>query len=391
MTFLLALVALILFVTADVVIRKIMGSVRERRLQREREEALAVNLKLDFSDEAKTLKRVTVTEPKATILAVDDEAVVLDSFRKILVMDGYSIDTVENGPEALGLVRKRDYDFVFTDLKMPEMDGVEVCKAVKHLRPDIDVIIITGYASVESAVETMKFGAMDYIQKPFTEDELIGMVRKFLIRRENRLQKQQKPQVRITNFTDSGAITGNVEFGIPGGVFVSRGHCWAGLDPSGNVYVGIDDFARKTIGEIDAVEMPESGVSVEKGQKLFSIVRGNRKVPFLSPVGGKVINCNEALAKNARRFQDTSYGDNWICLIGGGDLESDLKDLRIGVSAVEFFGEEIDKLKSFVDEDSKASDSEAGAAMEGELYLGVLGKLENEPFAKATGQFFGGA
>jgi glycine cleavage system H lipoate-binding protein len=280
---------------------------------------------------------------------------------------------------------------VFTDLKMPEMDGVEVCKAVRHLRPDIDVIIITGYASVESAVETMKFGAMDYIQKPFTEDELIGMVRKFVIRRENRLQQQQKPRVRITNFTESNAIAGNVEFGIPGGVFVSRGHCWAGLDPSGNVYVGIDDFARKAIGDIDAVEMPETGATFEKGQKLFSVVRGNRKIPFLSPVGGKVINCNEALVKDARRLQDTSYGDNWICMIGGGDLESDLKDLRIGVSAVDFFNEEIDKLRAFVDEDSDAATSKSGAPVEGELYLGVLGKLENEPFAKATGQFFGGA
>jgi CheY-like chemotaxis protein len=61
---------------------------------------------------------------------VDDEPVVLDSFRKILVLEGYSIDTVETAQEALGLVRKRDYDFVFTDLKMPGMDGLDLTKAV---------------------------------------------------------------------------------------------------------------------------------------------------------------------------------------------------------------------------------------------------------------------
>jgi CheY-like chemotaxis protein len=61
----------------------------------------------------------------------------------MLVLGGYSIDTVETGSEALGLVRKRDYDFVFTDLRMPGMDGVEVTRAVRHLRPDIDVIVIT--------------------------------------------------------------------------------------------------------------------------------------------------------------------------------------------------------------------------------------------------------
>ena len=63
------------------------------------------------------------------------------------MLAGFSVDTVETGQEALGLVRKHDYDFVFTDLKMPGMDGLDVTKAVKHLRPDIDVAIITGYAT----------------------------------------------------------------------------------------------------------------------------------------------------------------------------------------------------------------------------------------------------
>lgn len=162
----LLIVALILFIIADLVIRTILKKAEEKRMRKLRQQALETNLKLDFSHEAKTLKRVEVPNPKARILAVDDEEIILDSFRKILVMAGYSVDTVQTGQEALALIQKRHYDFVFTDLKMPEMDGVEVCKAVKHLRPDIDVIIITGYASVESAVETMKYGAMDYVQKP---------------------------------------------------------------------------------------------------------------------------------------------------------------------------------------------------------------------------------
>ena len=113
-----------------------------------REEALAVSLQLDFTREARSLKRVEVNDPAARILCVDDEAIILDSFRRILVLDGYSIDTVETGQEALGLIQARHYDFVFTDLRMPAMDGVEVVKSVKHMRPDIDVIIVTGYASV---------------------------------------------------------------------------------------------------------------------------------------------------------------------------------------------------------------------------------------------------
>ena len=181
MGILLLLISIVIFIIADYAIRTILRKNNIKKLRKEREEALAVNLNLDYSHEAKTLKRVEVDNPKAKILAVDDEEVILDSFRKILVLDGYSVDTVENGKEALGLIQKRNYDFVFTDLKMPQMDGVDVCKSVKHLRPDIDVIIITGYASVSTAVETMKFGAMDYVEKPFTEDELLAFAKKAYI------------------------------------------------------------------------------------------------------------------------------------------------------------------------------------------------------------------
>lgn len=111
---------------------------------------------------------------------------------------------------------------------MPEMDGVEVCKSIKHLRPDIDVIIITGYASIESAVETMKFGAMDYVQKPFSEDELLAMVKKALIIRQDRIKKQLKPKVHITHFSGLEEQRGS-EFAIPGGVFISEGHCWVSV------------------------------------------------------------------------------------------------------------------------------------------------------------------
>jgi CheY-like chemotaxis protein len=188
---------IVVFVVVDLVLRLLLERVRESRMKREREEALDIGLKLDVSEEAQTLKRVKLTDPEARILAVDDEKIVLDSFRKMLVLGGYSIDTVENGAEALGLIRSHDYDFVFTDLKMPGMDGVEVTKAVKHLRPDIDVIVITGYATIETAVETVKFGAMDYVEKPFTEDELLDFVGQALIKRRDRLAKQMRHRIRL--------------------------------------------------------------------------------------------------------------------------------------------------------------------------------------------------
>ncbi|MGB6853684.1 MAG: response regulator, partial [Thermoanaerobaculia bacterium] len=186
MVVIIVILTLAIFLVVDLVLRLALEKRQTANLLREREEALDIGLKLDFAEEAPSLKRVDVENPKARILAVDDEPVVLDSFRKILVLEGYSIDTVETAQEGLGLVRKRDYDFVFTDLKMPGMDGLDLTKAVKHLRPDIDVVMITGYATIESAVETMKHGAMDYVEKPFTADELAQFTRKLVIRRQDR-------------------------------------------------------------------------------------------------------------------------------------------------------------------------------------------------------------
>ena len=145
---LIVIITIIAFIVVDLALRMSLKRIRETQLLKEREQALDIGLKLDVSEEAPSLKRVELDNPKARILAVDDEEIILSSFRKILVLAGYSIDTVETGSEALGLIRKNDYDFIFTDLKMPEMDGVELTKAAKHLRPDIDIIVITGYASV---------------------------------------------------------------------------------------------------------------------------------------------------------------------------------------------------------------------------------------------------
>ena len=91
------------------------------------------------------------------------QAAILDSFRKILVVAGFAIDTLESGWEALGLVQKNKYGFVLTDLKMPEMDGLDVVKGLEHFSPETDVIVITGYATIESAVDAMEYGAMDVV------------------------------------------------------------------------------------------------------------------------------------------------------------------------------------------------------------------------------------
>jgi len=380
------ILAIIIFIIADILIRMISKRMTEQKQKKEREIVLNESLKLDFTSEAKTLKRAEVENPKARILCVDDEEVILGSFRKILVLDGYSVDTVETGQEALGLIQKHHYDFLFTDLRMPMMDGVEVCKSVKHLRPDIDVIIITGYASVETAVETMKYGALDYVQKPFTEDELIEFVKKSLIKRQDKIQKQLKPKVHITHLPASDDFASG-EFSIPGGVFISKNHTWVSMNQEGIAKVGVDDFAKKLVGKITSIELPNLGMNVKAGQPLFTIKQGNRSVTFNSPISGKVSQVNTLLKDNVDALDVTPYERNWVCALDAENLDNEIKEMNIGKSAVTFFQADIQKFKAlFVD--LIKTEKKPDEYLEEGLFVGQLEKLSDVNWNKIIAEFF---
>ncbi len=378
-------IAVIVFVIADLTIRYIAKNVKEKKVHQERQEALKVSLNLDFSREAKTLKRAEVENPKARILCVDDESVILDSFRRILVLDGYCVDTVEKGSEALGLIQTHSYDFVFTDLKMPEMDGLEVTKSVKHLRPDIDVVIITGFATVETAVDCMKFGAMDYVQKPFTEDELLEFVKKLLIKREDRINKTLKPKVHITNLKETIA-SATPEFQIPGGVFISEGHCWANVNEEGTVKVGLDDFAKKIIGKIDSIGLPNLGMVVKKGQSLFTINQGQKSISFKSPISGKVKEINKFINQELDSLNMTPYDINWVCEIDADELDSELPSLKIGKAAVSFYQDDIEHLQEL--KKKMKTGKEAELEPNGIIFAGEMEKFDDINWQRFAEQFF---
>ncbi|MFA7280920.1 MAG: response regulator [Sterolibacterium sp.] len=354
MVLLIVVVTVIVFIIVDFTLRIYFQKRHELKLRKEREKALDIGLKLDYTEEAKTLKRVEVPNPKARILAVDDEAIILDSFRKILVVAGYSIDTVEKGQEALGLILKNDYDFVFTDLKMPEMDGLEVTKAVKHLRPNIDVIVITGYASLETAIETMKFGAMDYVQKPFTEDELIDFFNKCLIKRKDRIERQMKPTVRLITPSTSAKDSGSKhEFNVPAGIFISRNHTWVNIEMNGTARVGIDEFARKIIGRIDKIDLPKLNTEIKKGDTIFSIVRNGQTISMASPLSGNITYINAEHIEHPELIALSPFELSWICCVEPSNLSEELHGLKIGIDSINWYKEEIDKYSELVKEVEK--------------------------------------
>jgi len=125
---------------------------------------------------------------QAKILVIDDEETMRDSCRQTLWRDGNNVEVAEDGTRGLAMLQSKSFDVIILDLKMPGLSGMEVLKKIKEYDHEVLVIVITGYATVESAVEAMKSGAYDFIPKPFTPEGLRAIVNRALDRRELALE-----------------------------------------------------------------------------------------------------------------------------------------------------------------------------------------------------------
>jgi DNA-binding NtrC family response regulator len=114
---------------------------------------------------------------KISLLIVDDEESVRDSLYNWFIEDGYEVDCAENAKIALTLIESHSYDIILADIKMPGMDGLEMHRRIKSLNTDAIVIVMTAFASVETAVQALKDGAYDYVTKPFDPDDLSYLIR----------------------------------------------------------------------------------------------------------------------------------------------------------------------------------------------------------------------
>ncbi|MBM4386232.1 MAG: sigma-54-dependent Fis family transcriptional regulator, partial [Deltaproteobacteria bacterium] len=138
------------------------------------------------------------------ILVVDDEEIMRESLKCWLEEDGYKVSTAESGFAALDVLAADKPDLIILDLKMPKMDGVETLKKIRQIDQKIPVIIVTAYASIETAIQTMKEGAYDYLIKPFNPDEATILIRNViaqqkLVKENVYLREKLKKSYRFEN------------------------------------------------------------------------------------------------------------------------------------------------------------------------------------------------
>lgn len=136
---------------------------------------------------------------RSKILVVDDELGPREALRMIL-QDDYEVSTASSGDQALEFLSRLEYDLVILDIRMPDMNGIDLLAEVKKIVPDTEVVMITAYASVDTATNALRYGALDYLIKPFDRKSVIDVVQKGLSRRANsRTVKNRLQELQLAN------------------------------------------------------------------------------------------------------------------------------------------------------------------------------------------------
>ncbi len=255
---------------------------------------------------------------RANILVVDDDVAVGKSIAGVLGKEGYTVDIAGSGEVALEKVRKNKYAIALVDLMMPGMNGIDVLKEIKQENPNITIIMITGYPSVKTAVESIKLSAFDYIPKPFTPDELRNLVARALERR--------------LAYEEIASKTGIIEeslvgISIPRGIYCIPGNSWVRPE-TGGVRVGMHHELSRSIKGIFSIEFPAKNEIKYQGEILLKIL-DFQKQPFRlwTPVSGKILQLHEELSADYSKLIHDPYNEGWLVIMEPTQWEEEVKNL----------------------------------------------------------------
>ncbi|MFZ5980362.1 MAG: response regulator [Candidatus Zixiibacteriota bacterium] len=237
------------------------------------------------------------------ILVVDDEQIVLDSIERHLRKENYTVYSALSAPQALEMMKKTRFDIYLTDLMMPDIDGMEFMKLVKTDQPAAPVIMITGYATITTALQAKQLGAFDYIAKPFTRKELLGV-----IRRAAELVTAAKLSPHIGDngeAADKEPKTGPIKS--------ISDNSWLMLEDDGVVLLGVERSFLNTIGKIQMINLPSMGDELRQGGEYLQIFSADlRSHTVVSPLSGTVVEVNQKVLNNPNSALQDPYDEGWL-------------------------------------------------------------------------------
>lgn len=254
------------------------------------------------------------------ILVIDDEQVVRDAVSRVCEAAGLTVETACDAKTGLERVQNNQYRLVVCDVMLPEFDAFQILETMGRAGVRTPVIMITGYSTMENAVNSLKSGAIDFIPKPFTADELEGTVRRGLRYREF---AESKPL--------HGLYNGNVSTfpaAFPAAYYRLGTLSWAFIEPNGTGLIGVTDVYLKTVSPLKEIKFFDMDDDLVQGSVCARIIStDNLMHNILSPLSGRILERNDALLSCLETIENDPYFGGWLYRIIPTDVAYELKQL----------------------------------------------------------------
>jgi len=255
-------------------------------------------------------------ERQPSILVIDDEPVVCESCQRILSKEDFKVDTNTNPKEAYNQALLHNYDLILLDLMMDEMDGIELLTALREEKPNLPVIIITGYPTKKSKQEATDLGVSDYIIKPFMPRELLDPVT-HIIEHTEVVEKKE-----LIGFREIIGLP-KWERSEEHFMFYKEGWLQKGWDDSYRVGGQLSDLDGESILSIT---IPDVNSVIYRDAPLVEITLSNNTKRIIpSPVSGRIVEVNNELENDLPFIENNMYSKFWIARVLPKDIEEDIK------------------------------------------------------------------
>jgi CheY-like chemotaxis protein len=235
---------------------------------------------------------------------LDDDPVVTLSCKRILGAEGFNIVTVDKGEDAIKRVSNEEYDLLISDVRLPDMNGISVLRETKKVQPKLDVVIITGYPTVEEAKESVRLGAFEFIEKPFTPDFMLNVARKVFDNRGWILRKAFIDEFRndIVSLRDTQNPV----------IFYKEG-TWA-RPLKNNVWeVGCDARYWLLSGQLASVELKPNLKTIMAGEGFGSVYSGSgNSEELVAPMTGRVVEINHHANTAMAALLRDNLSEGWL-------------------------------------------------------------------------------
>jgi CheY-like chemotaxis protein/glycine cleavage system H lipoate-binding protein len=241
---------------------------------------------------------------KGKILVLDDDPVVTLSCKRILGAEGYNIITADKGEDAIKKVSQEEFDLLISDIRLPDTNGITVLRESKIIQPKLDVVIITGYPTLEDAKESVKLGAFEFIEKPFTPDFMINVATRVFDNRGWILRK-----AFIDEFRNEIVSIRDTENPV---IYYKEG-TWARPINGGLWEIGCDVRYWLLAGQLMYIDLPENVEAVAAGECFAKILSsGGQTDDLVSPMTGSVTQLNHQANAAMSALVRDNLSEGWL-------------------------------------------------------------------------------